>query len=291
MAATLDKDTLTVRAARPQDRDAMLAITRTVWEGTDYLPLAWDTWMADPNGYLMAVEQDGRVLGLQHVAAHPDGTAWIEGIRVSEDVRGTGIGGHMLEHALSWARARGLTRARLATAGMNPASNRIAARAGMRLAREYHPWVFDGTGSLAVDTGVRVAAAVEYPRIRAFLARFHPHDALDYTEGWTVYGLSEERLRVLLAMGAIVVAADREIDAVGIVTATHRPSLKLGLLQGSREGMAAVASYAAAAGRRNAFPVIRAMLPAECGPALTQADYAASDYVMNMWELSLDSRG
>lgn len=65
---------LAIRRARLADHAAMLHITRTVWEGHDYVPFVWDRWLRDPNGAVLVADRDGRAVGLQHAVLHLDGS-------------------------------------------------------------------------------------------------------------------------------------------------------------------------------------------------------------------------
>jgi len=47
-----------------QDTPAMLEITRTIWDGQDYVPYEWDRWLHDASGCLAVAELSGRVVGL-----------------------------------------------------------------------------------------------------------------------------------------------------------------------------------------------------------------------------------
>src|SRR5439155_1135470 len=102
-----------------------------VWEGGDYVPFVWHDWLDDPRGMVQVAARGEDVVGFQHLDVQPDGTVWLEGIRVDPDVRGAGIGSELLQAGIREARARGATAIRLATSSGNDASNRIAEKAGL----------------------------------------------------------------------------------------------------------------------------------------------------------------
>src|SRR5947209_19267182 len=124
-------ESLALRAARADDRAGMLRITNGVWGGTDYVPYRWQDWLGDVSGYLCVATLNGRVVGLQHTAIQSDGSAWLEGIRVDDTMRGRGIGAAMLRHGLEWARAAGCRFARLSTSSENESSMRSTRKAGL----------------------------------------------------------------------------------------------------------------------------------------------------------------
>ncbi|HEV3313268.1 MAG TPA: GNAT family N-acetyltransferase, partial [Chloroflexota bacterium] len=119
---------LTIRRARAEDKQAVMDISSTVWQGDDYIPRVWDWWIEEDEqcGFLITGESESRVVAVQHTSLQPESVAWMEGIRVHPDYRNRGIGNRMLEYALRQARERGCTRARLSTAQVNVASSTIA---------------------------------------------------------------------------------------------------------------------------------------------------------------------
>lgn len=260
-----------IRAALPGDTAAMLEITRNVWEGDDYLPFVWRDWLADSRGFLMVAESHaGHVLGLQHIDLQPDGTAWVEGVRVAEEARGKGIGSAMLVAAIEWARAQVCPQLRLATSGDNPASNRIAERAGLAVAG-----TFISARGLAVEgpakgASARVVSAVAFEDVVAFLRAVMPASRRDwlYTEGWTAYSLNDGRLRLLLARQQVICSGDGGIEGMAIATANRsRPSLRLGLLHGSTEAMGDLCHWARAAARSGGLARVGATVAEREGAA------------------------
>jgi RimJ/RimL family protein N-acetyltransferase len=251
-----------VRRAVPDDTPAMLSITRNVWEGNDYVPYAWKRWLHQTDGGLFVAELDGRVVGLQNIAIQPDGSAWLEGIRVDERIRSQGVGQALLSHGIGWARSMGCRVARLSTSSGNPSSNRIAAKAGFRVAAEFRP-LFAPAARTARTTATRLATPDDFDGVWTFLgpAADAVADPIFYTEGWTVHQLTGSRLRLLLATSAVLVYGRPEIEAIAIATCpSNSPDLRLGLLAGTeaggRELCAELEEGAAVAG----LPGVRAML-------------------------------
>ena len=82
---------LAVRKARPNDRDAILAMSRGIWGGTDYLSLVWDRWLADDKGLLLTATLDGRPVGVSKITILSPGEVWLEGLRLHPDLQGRGL--------------------------------------------------------------------------------------------------------------------------------------------------------------------------------------------------------
>ena len=125
--------TLVVRPARPDDRDAMLALCDRVWGEDDYIRDAWESWMheeAKGVGVLLLAERDGMLLGITHMRMVSDDEGWIEAIRVDPDARRQGIARKLTSLALVAARERGAAVARLFVDADNAASQALVARFG-----------------------------------------------------------------------------------------------------------------------------------------------------------------
>jgi len=243
-----------VRRARVQDEPAMRRITRDVWEGTDYVPMVWSRWLADPNGCVMIAELNGRPIGLQHAVLQPDGTTWLEGIRVASKERGVGVGRVLVDHGVQWAREAGSEFARMAISSDNEASNRLAIGAGFEVADTFRRFTAPAGGG--GDDGVRLALPSDEDAIRPMLKQ---QRARLYGQGWSAYALTRERLRLLLATHSVVVT--RGYDAMGIATVTpERPVLRPGLLLGSVTGMTAIARWLRRRGNRAGRGDIAAVL-------------------------------
>jgi GNAT superfamily N-acetyltransferase len=236
----------------------MRELTRDVWEGSDYVPYVWDEWLRDASGWLMVASLGGRVVGLQHIERQEDGSAWVEGIRVAADVRDRGIGGAMLRRAVQWAQEHACPWIRLATSSENPASNRIAKRNGLVLLGTFASQQTDPRAG--GRDGAHVASPVEYAQVRDFLAASLGDDPSRWvhTEAWTAHSLTEQRLRTLLAMESVVVCGSGP-DAVAIATMNvARPSLRIGFLRGTPEGMERLCLWLRASAADNGVSVLRA---------------------------------
>lgn len=93
---------------------------------------------ADPNNELLIAEVDGTVAGMLQLTWLPSLTyrgswrAQIEGVRVTEAVRGQGIGAALVGEAIERARARGCRLVQLTTDARRPDALRFYERLGFR---------------------------------------------------------------------------------------------------------------------------------------------------------------
>lgn len=104
-----------LRPLRPLDRDRVEEICRDVWEGQDYIPEVFDSWVADPASSFEAAEVDGFVVGFHRLRPIEPGVLWYEGLRVASSHRRQGVARTLLRAAVAEAREGGRREIRLAT--------------------------------------------------------------------------------------------------------------------------------------------------------------------------------
>ena len=122
--------TVTCRQARPADKPDMLEITRTIWEGRDYVPRVWDEWLADSSGRLGVAEYNGRVLGVGKLTRLTDRDWWLEGLRVHPEFERRGIATQLHEYLTATWQDTGSGALRLATSAERIQVHRLCARSG-----------------------------------------------------------------------------------------------------------------------------------------------------------------
>ena len=114
----------TIRAAAPQDTDALLALARGFATSFVVEPDAFQHMLlavlADTNARLVVAKQDGQVigylLGFVHATFYANGlVAWVEEITVSASHRRQGVGRWLMQDFERWAAERGARLVALAT--------------------------------------------------------------------------------------------------------------------------------------------------------------------------------
>ncbi|MFJ5957811.1 GNAT family N-acetyltransferase [Paenarthrobacter sp. NPDC092416] len=150
MTAAVDSGAFTLRRARKGDlprilqllADDQLGATR---ENTDDLTpyeKAFDAIDGDPAHLLVVGELDGDVVATFQLSFLPglsrkgSWRAQIEAVRVSEVLRGQGVGALMIQWAVDQARARGCSLVQLTTDKSRVAAHRFYARLGFVASHE-----------------------------------------------------------------------------------------------------------------------------------------------------------
>jgi GNAT superfamily N-acetyltransferase len=232
---------LEIRPARPDDRDAVMRISATVWEGADYLPSVWDGWIDEPaeSGFLLAGDVDGSLVAIQHVSIQPCGVAWIEGIRVDPGYRNQGIGGRMLERALEMARERGCTRARLSTATVNRSSTRIAQSHGFEQIGGFRIYSASPDSNPRDEVRGVTRAKVSPADIEDLRQRIGEPESLIVRQ-WTAYDLPDQ-LSSDAFPHSLVCAPDSETEGIALASDSRdETEISVAFLAGSHRAVASL---------------------------------------------------
>jgi len=125
------------RPASTEDTADMLALTKTSWDGDDYVPQVGDEWRADPHGRLVVAEYKGKVIGLGKLTRLSGLDWWLEGLRVDPAYEGLGVASQMqAEIVATWERI-GSGSLRLLTSAKRLAIHRLCHRLGFSKVGEY----------------------------------------------------------------------------------------------------------------------------------------------------------
>lgn len=150
-------DELTFREAKRDDVPAIVALLandplgQTREQVGDELPdsywRAFDAIEHDPNNILIVAELGGRIAGTLQLTYIPGLTytggerAQIEGVRVSAELRGHGVGQALVGHVIELARERGCRVVQLTTDRQRPDAIRFYQKIGFRpshMGMKYH---------------------------------------------------------------------------------------------------------------------------------------------------------
>ena len=129
-----------IREARRADRIHVEEIAKLTWEGHDYLPQVFDSWLKD--GHFYVAEEDGRVVGTAKLTLLPCGVGWMEGLRVHPSYRGRGLARKLHELFISIGKemsARGELKSLMyATYVRNEASIHLGESTGFRVVKRFY---------------------------------------------------------------------------------------------------------------------------------------------------------
>ncbi len=98
------KKEINIREATADDLSDLAEISRTTWDGDDYLEGVSEKWI-DQQGFFVA-ELCGKVIGCAKLTTLPGKIGWLEGLRVHNDFKGKGYGRILAEEILQIARGK-----------------------------------------------------------------------------------------------------------------------------------------------------------------------------------------
>lgn len=128
---------ITIREVSEEDRDAVLAVESQSTPNLRYLPAVFDQFLNDPEGDFSVAEVDGEVVGCGKFTVMPDGSAWLETLRVIPQAQGQGVGKAFYARFFEVARRKGIDAMRMYTGVRNKVSKGLAERHGFTLAGTY----------------------------------------------------------------------------------------------------------------------------------------------------------
>ncbi|XP_058250146.1 N-acetyltransferase 16, like [Hemibagrus wyckioides] len=89
-----ESEGLTFWLARPQDYEEVMAISHDIYQGNDYLPHRYHTWMTEHDRVVIIGRKNGKLVALDSALVVDGGqTVVLEGLRVCPSERGQGVAG------------------------------------------------------------------------------------------------------------------------------------------------------------------------------------------------------
>ncbi len=185
---------LVCRPALPKDTAQALELTRQIWEGQDYVPQVWETWLRDPNGLLAVAEYGGHIVGLGKLTRLAADEWWLEGLRVHPQYEGRGIASHLHDYLLHQWQRLGDGVVRLLTGSFNQRVQHLCQRSGFQKIGEFTPYTANGlTGGQHRFQPVRIEEA---EKALAFALKTRTPTCADglMDVGWQRVNLTLERI-------------------------------------------------------------------------------------------------
>ncbi len=132
-----DNPKIELRRARQDDREKVIVVESKSTPHLSYVPNVWSMFVSDEVGEFSVAEVDGDLVGCGKYTVVPDGSAWLETLRVIPERQGIGIGKRFYERWFDISRRQGVTTMRMYTGVKNVVSKGLAERYGLRLAETF----------------------------------------------------------------------------------------------------------------------------------------------------------
>lgn len=140
---------ITIRPARPADREPLIIVEAGATPNLSYVGHVFEMFLTDPQGeFCIAEVENGtevdnqakvkkNVVACGKFTLLPDGSAWLETIRVLPGYQGRGIGKRFYERFFEVADAQNVTTLRMYTGTRNVVSKGLAERFGFQVAEKF----------------------------------------------------------------------------------------------------------------------------------------------------------
>lgn len=231
-----------IRAARAEDRAAVLAFCEHTWEWGDYIPYVWNDWLQNPDGKLFVATSEGVPVGVSHLLMVSALDAWLEGVRVDARYRQQGIASSLNITMMAEAMQRGATHARFLTESTNTGSIRVAEHVHMRQVGGFVPFTANALPASPQRTygidSTQLATPDDIDEIIDYLNASNVFPAVGglYYVGFTAYVITAELLAEKVAAQQVYLLRRwNRLDGLAIAeprTERNGKRLSLGYIDG-----------------------------------------------------------
>jgi N-acetylglutamate synthase-like GNAT family acetyltransferase len=128
---------LHLRKARSEDKAKAVEVELAAIPGMGYLTYVYDDWLKETVGDLSVVEYEGEIIGVGKYSRLPDGSVWLETLRVTPPKQGIGGGKILYDHWVKRAAEQNVKYMAMYTGITNVKSKGLAERYGLRVRGTY----------------------------------------------------------------------------------------------------------------------------------------------------------
>ncbi|MCJ7622744.1 MAG: GNAT family N-acetyltransferase, partial [Anaerolineaceae bacterium] len=104
---------IVVRRARNDDREQVFEVESKSTPRLSYVPKVFDMFLSDETGEFLVAEVNECLVACGKFTVVPDGSAWLETLRVIPEYQGLGIGKRFYERFFEIARQKGVPKMRM----------------------------------------------------------------------------------------------------------------------------------------------------------------------------------
>jgi len=290
---------ITVRQARAEDREAVLAFCAHTWEWGDYIEDVWERWLNDQSGLLLVALAGDRPVGILHLQMLNATEAWQEGMRVDPTFRRQGIAHQLTLEASAEAIRRGATTIRLLTDSTNAASIHMVEQARWQQVGAYSiytavPLTSIPRHNVGLDEPV-LATLADLDEIIEYLdvSSIFPAVGGIYYSDFIGYRISDTLLKEQIGRGEIYLLKRwQRLDGLAIVAMREDwrgNYLSLGYIDGTTESISLLAYFLRRKLTELSMEQVRAYVPdlMMVRDAFTAAEYEWDGHTFLTYERGL----
>ncbi len=164
---------IVLRKAREEDREKLIWVESKSTPNLSYVAHVFDMFLSDEIGELSVAEANGEVVACAKYTVAPDGSAWLETLRVIPARQGIGIGKRFYERFFELSRERDVTTMRMYTGVNGFVSKGLAERFGFRLRAMYRGAFLPCQPGMTPDSTGEFQQVTDPERATALLMPFY----------------------------------------------------------------------------------------------------------------------
>lgn len=121
-----------IREITPQDKERVLAISRNIWDGEDYIADVFDDWVKDARGLFCGLWENGKLVGFGKLTYLSEYDIWLEGLRKDESCGVKGVGEKLSRQYINYLKGKKIRSVRFSTYFGNIASITLNEKLGFK---------------------------------------------------------------------------------------------------------------------------------------------------------------
>ncbi len=201
----------TLRQGSYEDKEQILEISKTVWEGNDFILRTVDTWLDPKTGKILVVEKNGEIRAFAKMSYLTEKDYWLEGLRVKEEYRGRGYANLLTREMIREAKKEVPRSLRFACHRKAAGSIRSGEKHGFLRKAELNFILCEKLSPLKPDIEIAPLSKGQNPleKLREF-SQFHRNQGFLFGSKWKFIPAEEGVLRKLHREERILVTKEGE---------------------------------------------------------------------------------
>ncbi|MFT7585437.1 MAG: N-acetylglutamate synthase-like GNAT family acetyltransferase [Cellvibrionaceae bacterium] len=227
--------TIEIRKALYEDKEKLVIVEAKSTPNLRYVPHVFNQFLEDKRGEFCVAEIDGEMVGCAKFTITPNGSAWVETLRVIPERQGLGVGKRLYQRFFEIAEREEVSTMRMYTGINNAVSKGLAEQAGFQLEATFCGMSLQCDPSSAVISPPAFHPITD-PRQATALIMEHSLDWNDFlVMNRTFYKLTPELCAYLVQLGQVY--QEPISGSVVVLGARFMPeqALHLGLFAGDHD--------------------------------------------------------
>lgn len=211
-----------IRAIEEKDKEAVLRISKKIWEGEDYVPQVFDEWVQDKKGLFAGYFIEEKLVGFGKITFLTDHDVWLEGLRKDQDCKVKGVGKRLSRYCFDYLKTiPDLHSIRFSTYVYNYESIAINTKMGFQL-KEMFSLKCKEIAFEEIKNDQTFDDSISFSEFQEIFAK---SEYLEKTnkfimDGWVVYPASDDYLKLVYDNDSFIVLRNINNEIEGLLVYT-----------------------------------------------------------------------